>query len=86
MKTYRLVFFIVIVLLLLPNPGEAQCAMCKATVESSVGQANSIAGGLNKGILYIMAVPYLLLTFIFRKQLIIAWKLWRGKYVPEDEL
>lgn len=86
MKTYHLVFFVILAFLLMPNLSPAQCAMCKATAESSIGQANSVAGGLNKGILYIMAVPYILLAFIFRKQLLTLWKLKRGKYVSEEEL
>ncbi len=37
----------------------AQCAMCKAVVESG---DNSLAKGINNGILYLMAMPYLLLV------------------------
>ncbi len=78
--------FILLVLLLLPNITDAQCAMCKASVESSQGQKNSVAGGINQGILYLMAVPYLLLAFIFRKQIVTVWKLIRNKPVPEEDL
>ncbi|ARS34198.1 hypothetical protein [Pontibacter actiniarum] len=44
----------------------SQCAMCRATVESNVGtggteQDNEVGSGLNSGILYLMAVPYVLL-------------------------
>ncbi len=44
-----------------------QCAMCKAVAESSRDQGSSIADGLNTGILYLMAFPYILLFlgFIF---------------------
>jgi len=46
----------------------AQCAMCKAVVES--GGDTSQAEGLNTGILYLMVFPYLLvgvlLFFIFK--------------------
>ena len=46
----------------------AQCAMCKAVVES--GGDTSQAEGLNTGILYLMVFPYLLvgvlLYFIFK--------------------
>lgn len=38
----------------------AQCAMCKAVVESDVG----LAKGVNDGILYLMAIPYILLIVI----------------------
>ena len=40
---------------------QAQCSMCKAVVESSVENGGAIGAGLNKGILYLMAFPYLLL-------------------------
>lgn len=35
----------------------AQCAMCKAVVESG---DNAMAEGINNGILYLMAMPYIL--------------------------
>ena len=81
----QLISFIIIVLIMLafPDFAAAQCAMCKASVESSQGQANSVAGGINKGILYLMAIPYLLLMFIFRKQLVALWKNIRGKETSE---
>jgi len=44
-------------LLFISAYGFSQCAMCKAVVES--GDAE-IAKGLNSGILYLMAFPYLL--------------------------
>ncbi len=50
--------------------------MCKAVVESQqgngriFGDGSSVGSGLNKGILYLMAVPYALLFLLFRKRLI----------------
>lgn len=86
MKKYYFILVIIVALILLPNITEAQCAMCKASVESSQGQKNSVAGGINQGILYLMAIPYLLLAFIFRKQLITVWKVIRKKPVAEEDL
>ncbi len=47
----------------------AQCAMCRAVLESEEGQ--STAKGINDGIVYLMAMPYLLFFgfayFIYRK-------------------
>ena len=37
---------------------EAQCAMCRAVLESEVDQ--SAAEGINNGIMYLMAIPYIL--------------------------
>ncbi|NIK73086.1 hypothetical protein FHS56_000572 [Thermonema lapsum] len=44
--------------LLSPVAVQAQCAMCKATVESN----GSLTSGINAGILYMMVIPYLLLA------------------------
>jgi hypothetical protein len=42
---------------------EAQCAMCRSSVESNITNANSKVGlGLNKGILYLLSLPYLLIA------------------------
>ena len=47
----------------------AQCAMCRAVLESEDGQAT--AKGINDGIVYLMAIPYILVAgigyFIYRK-------------------
>ena len=40
----------------------AQCAMCKAVVESG---NDSVAEGLNTGIVYLMIFPYLLVGALF---------------------
>ncbi len=52
-----------LVLLLLPRLAEAQCAMCRAVLESSdnVGAAE----GINNGIVYLMAIPYVLVAVLF---------------------
>ena len=86
MRKHYFIFAIVLLLVLFPNLMDAQCAMCKASVESSQGQKNSVAGGINHGILYLMAIPYVLIAFIFRKQIVALWKSFRGKKIAEDEL
>jgi hypothetical protein len=43
----------------------SQCAMCKATAESARDEyGNSISGGINTGIVYMMGMPYLLLAIL----------------------
>lgn len=54
----------------------AQCSMCKAVAQTGDGGAK--AAGLNSAILYLMAVPYLLLFFFFRKRIIGFLKELRG--------
>lgn len=66
---------------------QAQCAMCKQAASSSLDNNEfSMARGLNTGILYLMAVPYLLIAFIFRKQIVALYKSWRGKSAQDETL
>lgn len=37
----------------------AQCSMCKANAESSLHEGSGAAAGLNKGISYLILVPYM---------------------------
>lgn len=39
----------------------AQCAMCKAVAESNMNGGDSMASGLNNGIVFLMFIPYLLI-------------------------
>ncbi|MFA5298658.1 MAG: hypothetical protein WC389_10685 [Lutibacter sp.] len=51
-----------ILLLLVIQIANAQCAMCKAVVESGNPEQ---AEGLNSGILYLMVFPYILVGALF---------------------
>jgi hypothetical protein len=58
---YKKLFFLVLMLIFIQWDAEAQCAMCRTTVESTVSNGRSnIATGLNTGILYLLTAPYLL--------------------------
>lgn len=46
------------------NQLHAQCAMCKSIVETNKANGGNIADGLNTGILYLMAIPYILLVSV----------------------
>ncbi|MFN3403575.1 MAG: hypothetical protein ACK40G_05720 [Cytophagaceae bacterium] len=37
----------------------AQCSMCKATIKENVEKGEGVGNGINKGILYLMAIPYI---------------------------
>lgn len=55
---HKKVVLILFVCLLSCLPAEAQCAMCRAVLESEEG--NQAAKGINNGIIYLMVFPYLL--------------------------
>lgn len=46
------------------QPSAAQCAMCSATAEAGVKDGNTEANGLNKGILYLLAAPYIAVAVV----------------------
>ena len=50
----------------------AQCAMCRAVLENEEGQG--AAKSINDGIIYLMAIPYLL---VFGVCFVIYWKYFR---------
>ncbi|WP_198027664.1 hypothetical protein [Seonamhaeicola sp. S2-3] len=66
MKRIILFFLFVFIFFL---DAEAQCAMCRAVLESE--ETQSAAEGINDGIVYLMAIPYILvggiIFFIYKK-------------------
>ncbi len=84
MKSKCAFFFL---LFLLTSVGSfAQCAMCRATAESDLQGGGSAANGLNTGILYLMAIPYIILMtggyFFFKKPIDEKLKNWKLKHFP----
>ncbi|QTY26751.1 hypothetical protein [Flavobacterium sp. CS20] len=57
MKVFKL--FFIFILILMADSTFAQCSMCRAVLESNAD--NSAAEGINNGIVYLMAFPYLLM-------------------------
>ena len=53
------VIFFILILLALKTKLSAQCAMCKAAVEANLEAGGTKGTGLNDGILYLMAMPYI---------------------------
>ena len=53
--------FLVFSLLSIQVVSYAQCAMCKAVLESNLENGGSAAAGINDGIIYLMFIPYILI-------------------------
>ncbi|MGA1771189.1 MAG: hypothetical protein ACO39T_02795 [Flavobacteriaceae bacterium] len=62
MARQSLVLFFVLFLGLSLDMSWAQCSMCRAILESEEGQQT--AKGINDGILYLMAIPYVLVGIV----------------------
>ena len=48
---------------LLPFTSFGQCAMCRASLQNEANKA--VAEGVNDGIVYLMAIPYILVAGVF---------------------
>ncbi len=57
------VYFVFLIMLLLTQTVDAQCAMCRAVLENE-GNVET-AEGINNGIVYLMAIPYVLVGGLF---------------------
>ncbi|WP_158858442.1 hypothetical protein [Lunatibacter salilacus] len=66
MSTFAKTIFISLVLFVFQLQSViAQCAMCRAGIESNVSDGDtSVGAGLNMGILYLFVAPYLLMMVI----------------------
>lgn len=53
------IIWVIALVLLCAVDTEAQCAMCRAVLESEEGQET--AKGINDGIVYLMIIPYILI-------------------------
>lgn len=51
--------FTIAIFAITAKPSYAQCAMCTLNAEQSVKDGNTHGKGLNKGILFLLAMPYL---------------------------
>lgn len=58
-KVLAIFLFFTLVIAIQPE-ANAQCAMCTANAEMGVKNGNTQTKGLNTGVLYLLAIPFLL--------------------------
>jgi hypothetical protein len=61
---FFLTFLALGVLVFIATQANAQCAMCTATVETNNANGGGAANGLNSGIMYLLAAPYLAVAVV----------------------
>ena len=61
---FVLIFALAFSLSMVSEPTLAQCPMCKIGAESNLNAGGTAAKGLNSGILYMFATPYLVVGTI----------------------
>ncbi len=78
MRRYFSSLLLVLMLLGLGVSATAQCPMCKISMESNLNSGGTAGRGLNKGILYLFATPYLIIGGI-------AYVWYRNRKLSTDE-
>ena len=80
MKVLRqfIVLFIFSALTFTTVESSAQCAMCALNAENSVKNGNTQGKGLNTGIMYLLAAPYLAIAGVG----LLWYKKYRRKNIP----
>lgn len=63
-KLVRLFVLIFVFVLAVAIESYAQCPMCRAAAETNLQSGGTEGKGLNKGILYMLTLPYLLIGTI----------------------
>jgi hypothetical protein len=76
-------FIILLTVFLLPHIDlfSQGCSMCAATAKGAASEEDNSRGEqLNIGILYLMAVPYILIFLVFRKKIVAFFRELGGVY------
>ena len=78
MKQWLKIVLVLVVLLTVDQAFGQGCSQCKMLSEQGSGHGGmddaSFGSNINMGILYLMAIPYVLLLFFFRKKIISGFR------------
>jgi len=78
-KSLSLSVFIILMFSFIDAELISQCPMCKMSAESNLKNGGSAGAGLNKGILYILMMPYILVSSL-------AFLWWKNRRRLSDEI
>jgi len=72
-QVYIFILFFLLMIFQLQSFSQG-CSTCRAQIINSTQDDLTIGNGLNTGILFLMVVPYILLFFLFRKNIFNIYK------------
>lgn len=61
---FRLILLTTLLCLLFTYGVDAQCPMCRMSAESNLKNGGTAAAGLNKGIIYLLIGPYIMISTV----------------------
>lgn len=76
---WTILVFAALILLFWVHPVSAQCPMCRIAAESNLNNGGTSGKGLNNGILYMLAMPYMMVGLMG-----FIW--WRNRRKDVDRL
>jgi hypothetical protein len=63
-KVFVATLLLIAITVIIPTDIWAQCPMCRMSAESNLANGGTAGNGLNAGILYMLATPYLLVGIV----------------------
>ena len=64
-QKFGVLLLLIVVFIIMPGSDLlSQCPMCRAAAETNLAQGGTEGKGLNKGILYMLSLPYLIVATI----------------------
>ncbi|CAA6798579.1 MAG: Unknown protein [uncultured Aureispira sp.] len=78
LKIVQLAGLVLVVILITSLMVEAQCPMCKMSAESNLKSGGTAAAGLNKGIIYLLIGPYIMMT-------VVGYLWWRNRRLVQEQ-
>lgn len=78
-KVFISILLILGAIVVQPVDSSAQCPMCRMSVESNLNAGGKAGRGLNAGILYMLATPYLMVG-------VIGFVWWKNKKKVDQDL
>ncbi len=77
-KSILIIVFAIVIFAVPTSEILAQCPMCRISAESNLANGGTAGNGLNKGILFLLSLPYLLIGTL-------GYVWWRNKKKSSSE-
>ena len=77
-KIFKIAIITGLIICLIVVGAEAQCPMCKMSGETNLKNGGTAALGLNQGIIYLLSIPYVLVSTIA-----VLW--WRNRRLVKTQ-
>lgn len=74
----KMALMILVIVLVSAIAAEAQCPMCRMSAETNLQNGGTAGAGLNKGIIYLLSFPYILVS-------IVGYLWWRNRRLVQEQ-